>query len=105
MAKVVFTKPAENDLLDIEYYIFVELYNPDAAQRISEGILSEVEKLSEYAMYYPLVNDDFLRSIGLRITHFDNYNIFYYHDIQSDAVYIIRILYDKADWQNILKNS
>ena len=35
MASVVFTEPAEYDLLDIEYYIFVDLCNPQAAQRIS----------------------------------------------------------------------
>lgn len=28
MANVVFTEPAEYDLLDIEYYIFVDLCNP-----------------------------------------------------------------------------
>ena len=28
MASVVFTEPAEYDLLDIEYYIFVDLCNP-----------------------------------------------------------------------------
>ena len=30
-ARVVFTEPAEYDLLDIEYYIFVDLCNPQAA--------------------------------------------------------------------------
>ena len=46
MASVVFTEPAEYDLLDIEYYIFVDLCNPQAAQRISDGILDGAEKLS-----------------------------------------------------------
>ena len=43
MASVVFTEPAEYDLLDIEYYIFVDLCNYQAAQRISDGILDAVE--------------------------------------------------------------
>ena len=46
MASVVFTEPAEYDLLDIEYYIFVDLCNPQAAQRLSDGILDVAEKLS-----------------------------------------------------------
>lgn len=37
------------------------------------------------------------------MTRFDNYNIFYHYDREDDVVYIIRILYNKADWQNILK--
>ena len=103
VANVVFTEPAEYDLLDIEYYIFVDLCNPQAAQRISDGILDAAEKLSEYPTAYPLINDELLRSVGLRMTHFDSYNIFYYYDLQNDVVYIIRVLYNKVDWQSLLK--
>ncbi len=103
MARVVFTEPAEYDLLDIEYYIFVDLCNPQAAQRISDGILDAAGKLEEYPEGHPLVGDELLGRMGIRITYFDNYNIFYYYDMQNDVVYIIRVLYNKADWQNILK--
>lgn len=103
MARVVFTEPAEYDLLDIEYYIFVNLCNPQAAQRISDGILGAAGKLAEYPEGHPLVGDELLGRMGIRITYFDNYNIFYYYDMQNDIVYIIRVLYNKADWQNILK--
>ncbi|NDO52256.1 type II toxin-antitoxin system RelE/ParE family toxin [Lachnospiraceae bacterium MD335] len=103
MARVVFTEPAEYDLLDIEYYIFVDLCNPQAAQRISDGILGAAGKLAEYPEGHPLVGDELLGRMGIRITYFDNYNIFYYYDMQNDIVYIIRVLYNKADWQNILK--
>lgn len=103
MARVVFTEPAEYDLLDIEYYIFVDLCNPQAAQRISDGILGAAGKLAEYPEGHPLVGDELLGRMGIRITYFDNYNIFYYYDMQNDVVYIIRVLYNKAVWQNILK--
>lgn len=103
MARVVFTEPAEYDLMDIEYYIFVDLCNPQAAQRISDGILDAAGKLEEYPEGHPLVGDELLGRMGIRITYFDNYNIFYYYDLQNNVVYIIRVLYNKADWQNILK--
>lgn len=103
MANVVFTEPAEYDLLDIEYYIFVDLCNPQASERITEGILDVAERLGEYPTGHSLVDDELLRRVGLRMTHFDNYNIFYHYDREDDVVYIIRILYNKADWQNILK--
>ena len=103
MARVVFTEPAEYDLLDIEHYIFVELCNPQAAQRISDGILDAASKLAEYPEGHSLVGDGLLRRIGLRMTYFDNYNIFYFYDRGNDVVYIIRVLYNKTDWQNILK--
>lgn len=103
MANVVFTEPAEYDLLDIEYYIFVDLCNPQASRRITEGILEAAERLGEYPIGHPFVDDELLGRIGLRMTRFDNYNIFYHYDSEDDVVYIIRILYNKADWQNILK--
>ena len=103
MARIVFTEPAEYDLLDIEYYIFIDLCNPQAAKRISDGILYAAEQLAEYPVGHPLVDDELLSRIGLRMTYFDNYNIFYYYDDKGDVVYIIRILYNKTNWQNILK--
>ena len=103
MASVVFTEPAEYDLLDIEYYIYVDLCNHQAAERISNGILDAAEKLGEYPIGHPLVNDELLKSVGLRMTYFDKYNIFYYYDMQKDIVYIIRILYNKVDWQGLFR--
>lgn len=104
MARIVFTEPAEYDLLDIEYYIFVDLCNPSAAQRIPDGILNTADNLSQYPEKHPLVGDELLKRMGLRMAYFDNYNIFYYYDVKEDVVYIIRVLYNKADWQNILKS-
>lgn len=89
--------------LDREYYIFVDLCNSQAVQKISDGILDAAEKLSEYPTGHPLVDDELLRSVGLQMTHFDNCNIFYYYDMQNDVVYIIRVLYNKVDWQSIFK--
>lgn len=103
MARVVFTEPAEYDLLDIEYYIFVNLCNPQAAQRISDGILGAADKLADCPEGHPLVGEELLGRMGIRITYFDNYNIFYYYDMPNDIVYIIRVLYNKVDWKNILK--
>ena len=47
------------------------------------GILDAAEKLCEYPTGLPLVDDELLRSVGLRMTGFDNYNIFYYNGGQS----------------------
>ncbi len=103
MANIVFTEPAEYDLLDIEYYIFVDLNNPQASERVIDGILDAAEKLEDFPEDHPLLDDELLCRLGLRMMRFDNYNIFYYYNEQQDIVYIIRVLYNKADWKNILK--
>lgn len=103
MAKVVLTEPAKYDLLDIEYYIYIELCNPQSARRVTNGILNVIKSLKLYPERHGFVNDICLRRKGLRMIQFGNYNIFYHYDSEQDVVYIIRILYKRADWENILK--
>lgn len=103
MSKVVVTEPAEYDLVEIEYYIHVHLCNPEASLRIVDGILNKAKQLSYFPKEHPYVADDLLGRVGIRMTTFDNYNIFYYYDEKMDTVHIIRILYNKADWKDILK--
>ena len=104
MAKIVFSEPAEYDLLGIEYYIYKNLCNPQASKRITDGILKTIEKLAVNPEIHPLVADELLCRMKLRMTFFDNYNIFYYYAIKEDIIYIVRILYNKMDWNNLLKN-
>lgn len=103
MANVIFTKHAKYDLLDVEYYIYTELCNPQAAKRITDGILNVVESLKEYPARHALVKDSILRNAELRRTEFENYNIFYSYNVNQNIVYIIRILYNRTDWKHILK--
>lgn len=99
---MVFTEPAEQDLLDIEYYIFVELCNPSASQKTINDILNAIERMTDYPMGHSTVNDKILSQIGLRVICVNNYNVFYYYSRETELVYIIRILYNKVDWQNVL---
>jgi toxin ParE1/3/4 len=99
----MFTQPAEYDLIDIEHYIYVELENPLAAEHIIDGIIVSAEQLAYYPQKHQYVNDSLLRNIGIRRTSYENYNIFYYYNTTKDVVYIVRILYEKADWKNILQ--
>ena len=48
MAKVVLSEPAKDDLLDIEYYISIELCNPQSAKKIANGILNVIRSLEVY---------------------------------------------------------
>lgn len=72
------------------------------AQRISDGILKTAEMLAEYPESHPMVRDELLSRLGIHITYFDNYNIFYVYEEEEDVVYIIRVLYNKMDWKDIL---
>jgi toxin ParE1/3/4 len=103
MIKVRFAEPAEYDLINIEHYIYVELCNPEAADRIVMGILLQAESLTRFPERHPFVSDDLLERLGIRLTWFESYNIFYIYDELKGVVNIIRILYDKQDWKSILR--
>ena len=103
MSNIVFTPPSEYDLIDIELYIGKRLQNPNAAIRIVDGIIALAEDLAFFPRKHHYVNDPFLARIQIRMTYFENYNIFYVYDEPKDTAYILRVLYNRADWQNLLK--
>lgn len=103
MSKVMFTHYAENDIIEIEDYIRDILYNPQAAIKIVDGIVETAERLSMFPTKHQIVSDFLLAELGFRMTQFDNYNIFYIYDRSMDIVHIVRVLYNRVDWQRILK--
>jgi plasmid stabilization system protein ParE len=102
MADVIFSEPSEYDMIDIEYYITNDLSNPQAAIRIIDGITDTIDNLHTFPEVSPIVSDELLCNLGIRIIHFDNYSVFYIYIESRDVVYIMRVLYSKADWKNIL---
>lgn len=104
MSNILFTEPAEYDLIELEYHIYVRLGNPTAADRVVDGIVDTAEALADFPEEHPFVNDTLLARLGVRMTWFDNYNIFYFYDNNADLIHILRILNNRADWQNILKH-
>ncbi len=96
------SEAAEKDLDEITDYIAYELREPETAlnqiSRIQEVILS----LSEMPERHAIVQDNYLTSKGIRIVPVDNYLVFYTVNMQESAVHIVRVLYGRRDWQDIL---
>ncbi|MEG0565527.1 MAG: type II toxin-antitoxin system RelE/ParE family toxin [Lachnospiraceae bacterium] len=103
MARILFTEPAEYDLIKIENYIRDTLKNPNAAIQVTDAIVKKSYSLQHFPKEHSIVKDNFLAVLGFRMTSSDNYNIFYIYDDDEDIVHIVRILYNRADWQNILR--
>lgn len=100
MYRIIVTEPAEYDLINIETYIRQTLRNPEAAIRTGNVIINTLETLYEMPERQPLVNDELLAGLGIRLIQANNYNIFY--EIDGEDIYIIRILYNRSDWQHII---
>ena len=80
-----------------------KLCNISASDRIIENFFGEGDSLASFPTLYPLCNDAFLRAWGIRFVPVKNYLLFYVVREDESAVYVIRFLYAKRAWQNILR--
>jgi len=99
------TVVAETDILSVVKYIAEELKAPKAAN----NLLDEIEKheviLGKTPYIYPRVPDEFLAKKGLRFVVIKNYLMFYSVDEDNKLVSVIRFLYGRRDWKNLLQEN
>lgn len=100
---VVITAHAEKDLLGITDYIADSLREPITAKRQLLRIKETVMGLSDYPTRHSLVLDENLAAKGYRFATADNYLIFYIVSPVEKTVTIIRVLYNRRDWQSLLQ--
>ena len=96
------TKPAEIDLHEIGKYISSELLEPDKAVEVIDKIAEAIFKLEKMPLRHAIVAEDKLASQGIRKFIIDNYIVFYIVNEEDKMVTIIRILYKRRDWINLL---
>lgn len=100
--RVMITKPAELDLKGIADYISKEIREPATAQQVVNAIGESVFALEQLPLRNPLVRDERLASQGIRMMIAEGYIIFYFVDDKVKTVNVVRILYGKREWMNIL---
>lgn len=96
------TEPAEHDLKEIVRYIALELRDSIAAQNVIGRISGAIYDLVEMPLRNPLVSDEKLSLQGIRKIIIDNYLVFYVVTEGNRTVTIIRVLYSRRDWINLL---
>ncbi|AEJ18695.1 type II toxin-antitoxin system RelE/ParE family toxin [Gracilinema caldarium] len=104
MYTLQFTEPAEHDLLSILTYITEVLKAPDSAKQLVADFEKQTELLKTAPLCCALVSDDYLRSKGIRALLVKKYYLFYVVNEEESLVSVIRILYSRRDWSNILRN-
>lgn len=99
---VLITEKAISDMMDITRYISNDLLEPSSADRFLEKFQVTIAGLSTMPKRHELVNDDWLAQRHIRKIFVDNYIIFYTVDDSEFIVYVIRVLYGKRDWINLI---
>jgi len=103
MYKLRFSKLYREDV-DLSYnYIKNKLEAPMAADSLIIEILEKLNKIKENPNIRPLVQDKFLASLGYRSINVKNYILFYIINNDNKSIKIVRFIYKKRNWINILK--
>ena len=98
------TEPAKIDIRNSINYIGNVLKNPTAADRLLSKVESRVASLSVMPERCALVDDPALALQEIRYLIIEKYFAFYQINEVIKSVHILRFLYEKSDWKNILKN-
>jgi len=81
------------------------LKNPSAADRLLTKIEFNIASLSVTPQRCTLADDQALSLQKIRYLIIGNYYAFYQIDESTQTVHILRFLYEKSVWKNILKHS
>ena len=99
---MIFETTATLDLYGILDYITDVLKAPESAERVYLAIKDQVLLLNKMPYRFPLVREEPFTTMGIRLMPVENYNAFYIIGEQKCEVHILRILYNRREWKNIL---
>lgn len=103
--KVDVTDRAKADIRAAVRYIAVKLRQPDTAEKLLDCFVEEITSLENMPERCGLVHEEYLASLGIRMTMVKNYLMFYQVDRTARTVTVTRMLYGRRDWVSILAES
>ena len=99
--KIIHSVPADLDLDGIIHYIIFRLKNSTAARDLLEEYEKKLAGLRQNPRLYGLSQIERLARLGYRRFAFGNYIAFYTIDEENRQVYIVRIFYQKQDYEKV----
>ena len=97
------TATAERDILRAADCIEFTLKNPAAADHPLDAATEQINSLADMPEKFRLVDDPVLASWEIRFIIVNNYLAFYTIDKEKQMVIVIRFLYQKSNWNSILR--
>ena len=88
---------------DIRERIEFVLKNPKAADDLLDEADAQINSLVEYPERCKVVDDPVLNSWGIRYIIVKNYLAFFIIDEEKKEVIIVRFLFQKSNWNSILR--
>ena len=100
--RIQITALAQRDIDEAAGYIEYSLRNPQASAALLDAVEEEISSLSLMPERCPVVEDEYLASLGIRFLRIKNYLAFYRIDERHSTIYVVRFLYGRRDWAPIL---
>ncbi|WP_187759776.1 type II toxin-antitoxin system RelE/ParE family toxin [Thiospirochaeta perfilievii] len=100
--KINLTQKAYGDLKDIYRYIKEELHNKNSALKVIDEIENRILLLKDYPKTGVFVKDEVLVKRGYRKLLVNNYIALYLIDEDRKVVNIIRVVYGKRDYLELV---
>ncbi|MDR3301723.1 MAG: type II toxin-antitoxin system RelE/ParE family toxin [Spirochaetaceae bacterium] len=102
MYSVHITDIAEEDIVSAVKYISGVLNAPAAANRLLDEIEKHETILEHTPNIFPFVPDEPLTNNGIKYAMVKNYMLFYIIHEEDKIVTVLRFLYGRRDWKNII---
>lgn len=100
---IYITATAERDILRAADHIEFTLKNPTAADHLLDAVTEQINSLGSMPEKFRLVDDPVLASWEIRFVIVNNYLAFYTIDKRKQLVIVVRFLYQKSNWNSILR--
>lgn len=97
------TRTAERDIMRAADYIEFNLKNPTAAEHLLDVATEQINSLADMPQKFRLVDDPVLASWEIRYVIVNNYLAFYTIDEEKQMVIVVRFLFQKSNWNAILR--
>lgn len=97
---IEYSKESKEDLVGIKQYIKYNLQEPETAQKLISKIRKEINNLKYNPKINSIIDDDIIKKLEIRKLIVDNYIVFY--RIKNNSIEIVRIMYGRRNWFNLL---
>jgi plasmid stabilization system protein ParE len=97
------TSAAERDFIRAADYIEFNLKNSKAADDLLDEAEKQINSLSDFPEKFRMVDDPVLASWGIRFVIVKGYLAFYTISEKYNRVIIVRFLFQKSNWNAILR--
>ena len=100
--EIEITAGAKRDLREVHAYISSTLKEPNVADELLDKIETKILALKSMPFRHAIERDEQLKLRNLRKLIVDSYLVFYTINEKTETVFVVRVLYARRDWMNLL---